>query len=59
MGMIVDVIFAVAEIAVAAGTIAELQLRVGGIRFAANRTAVCVGRRGIFLSLKGYSSCLA
>ena len=42
MGMIADVILTVAEIAVAAGAVAEFQLRIGGIGSAADCAAVGV-----------------
>ena len=49
--MIADVILAVAEIAVATGAIAEFQLRVGDIGFAANGAAMGVSGMGFLLCL--------
>ena len=43
MGMIIDVIFAIAEVAVASGAITEFQFRVAFIRSAADGTAVGIG----------------
>ena len=54
MGVIGNVIFAVAEIAVAAGTIPELQVRILGIRTAANGAAVVVGGRSFLLGLAAH-----
>ena len=44
MGMVIDVVLAVAEVAVAARAIAELQFRIAYIRSAAKDTFVGVGR---------------
>ena len=41
--MIVDMIFAVAEVAIAAGTIAKFQFRIAFVCSAANRTTMGVG----------------
>jgi len=46
MGMVVDMILAVAEVAVTAGAVPEFQLRVGHIRSAADGTLVGVGGFG-------------
>ena len=49
MGVIGDVILAIAMVAAAAGAVAEFQLRIGHIRPAADRAFVVVvrsGRRG-------------
>ena len=43
MGVIADVILAVAEVAVASGAIAEFQLRIAGICPAADSAAMGVG----------------
>ena len=43
VGVVVDVIFAVAEVALTAGAVTEFQFRIGGIRSAANDAAVIVG----------------
>lgn len=43
MGMVVDVILAIAIIAIAAGTIPEFQIRIGNIGSAANGAAVGIG----------------
>jgi len=45
--MIADMLLAVAEIAVAPGAVAELQLRVGGVCFAANGAAVHIQIPGL------------
>ena len=44
MGVVADVFFAVAVIAIAAGTVAEFQIRMGHIGFTADSAAVCIRR---------------
>mgnify|MGYP006896650811 CR=1 FL=1 len=51
MGVIADVIFAVAVVALAPGAVTELQFRVGHIRTTADGAAVGVIRPGSFLRL--------
>ena len=51
MGVIVDVILAITEIAVAAGAVTEFQLRVGNIGSAADGTAMGVSRCGFLFRL--------
>ena len=53
MGVIVDVIFAVAEVAVAPGAVTEFQFRVAGIGSAANCTAMRVGNGGLLAAAPG------
>ena len=47
MGVVVDVVLAVAVVAVALGAVAELQLRIGNIGAAADGAAVMVGSLGL------------
>ena len=53
MGMVADVILAVAEIAVATGTVAELQFRIADVGFAAYGAAVGIGNAGFLWGLFG------
>ena len=43
MGVVVDVVCAVAVVALATGAVSEFQLRIGNIRSSANGAAVSVG----------------
>lgn len=51
MGVVIDVILAVAEVAVATGAVAELQLGIGHIGATAYGTAVQIGGLSFFLAL--------
>ena len=53
MSVVADVIFAVAEVAVAPGAIAEFQFRIGGIISAAYSAAMGVGDRYLFAAIPG------
>ena len=48
MGVVADVLFAIAVITLAAGTVAELQVGVGNICFSADGAAVVIGRGCFF-----------
>ena len=48
MGMVVDVIFAIAEIAVTTGTVPKLQSRMGNIRATAHTAAMGICGRILF-----------
>ena len=51
MGMIGDVILAVAEIAVAAGTVTEFKIRIARVSTAADGTLVAISALGFFFLL--------
>ena len=53
--MVVDMLFAVAVVALAAGAVAEFQFRIGYIRLAAN--GATVGVVGLLLRLRIISVC--
>ena len=59
MCMVTDVILAVAEIAIATGTVTEFQLRIGNIGSAAYGAAVEIGFLGLLACFSGEGDCAA